>query len=77
MVDFDLAPQTDMLNVADFDSHDDKLHDHITNDFLDDNDDVVGDFGESHGPIWRSSRQRFPSTHYSSNEYVFLTDGEN
>jgi len=75
VIDFDPASQTDMPNVADFDSHDDDVQDYITNDFVDDNDDVVGDFGEPHVPIRRSSRQRLPSTHYSSNEFVFLTDG--
>jgi len=75
VVDFDPAPQTDTPNVANFDCHDDDVQDHITNDSVDDNDDVVGDFGEHRVPLRRSSRQRLPFTHYSSNEYVFLTDG--
>jgi len=75
VVDFDPAPQTDTPNTADFDCHDDDIQDHITNDSVDDNDDVVIDFGEPRVPLRRSSRQRLPSTHYSSNEFVLLTDG--
>ena len=57
VVDFDPTPQTDTPNVADFDSYDDDddVQDHITNDSVDDNDDVVGDFGEPHVSIRRSS----------------------
>ena len=75
MVDLDPAPQTDTPNVADFDCHDDDVQDHITIDYVDDNDDVVSDFGEPRVPLRRSSRQRLPSTHYSSNEYMLLADG--
>jgi len=77
VVDFDPAPQTNRPNVADFDSHDDDVQDHITNDSIDDNDDVVGDFGEPHVLIRRFSRQCLPSTHYLSNEFLLLTsEGE-
>ena len=76
-VDFDPAPQTDMPNVADLDCYDDDVHDHIANDFVDDNDDVVGDFGEPRVPLRRSSRQCLSSTHYSFNEFVLLTTGKN
>jgi len=74
VVDFDPAPQIDTLNIADFDCHDDDVQDHITNDSVDENGDVVCDFGEPRVPLRRSSRQSLPSTH-SSNEYVLLADG--
>jgi len=45
VVDFDPTPQTDKHNVANFDCHDDDVQDHIANDSVDDNDDIVGDFG--------------------------------
>ena len=42
VVDFDPAPQTDTPNVAHFESHDNDVEVHITNDAIDDNNDVVG-----------------------------------
>jgi len=39
-----------------------------------DNNDIAGDFGEPYVPLRRSSRQRFPFTHYLSNEYVLLSN---
>jgi len=72
VVDFDPAPQTDTPNVANFDYHDD-VQDHIANDSVDGNDDVVGDFGEPRVPLRRSSIQRLSSTHYSFNEWICVS----
>ena len=74
---------TGMHDVIGLDYHDD-THNHVSNqhDDVDNNNDIViydppahEVVDESNIPLRRSTRQRFPSSRYSPNEYVLLTDG--
>ena len=64
LVDLDVAPETDMPDVANFGDHVDAPN-HIPND--------IGDTSETFIPPKRSSRLCLPPTRCSSDEYVLLT----
>ena len=72
-----------MHNVVGFDNHGDAQN-HVSNQLVDvdNNNDIIIDdpvahevVDESNVPLRRSTRQRFPSSCYSPNEYVLLFAG--
>ena len=72
-----------MHDVIGFDNHGDAQN-HVSNQHVDvdNNNDIVIDDPVAHEvvdksniPLRRSTRQHFPSSRYSPNEYVLLTDG--
>ena len=72
-----------MHDIVGFDNHDDAQN-HVSNQHVDvdNNNGIVIDdpvalevVDKSNIPLWRSTRQRFPSARYSPNLYVLLTDG--
>ena len=83
IVHHDEVPHTSVRDVVGFDNHGDTQN-HVSNQHVDvdNNNDIVIDdpvanevVDESNIPLRRSTRQRFPSSRYSPNEYVLLTDG--
>ena len=83
IVHHDEVPHTSVHDVVGFDNHGDAQN-HVSNQHVDvdNNNDIVIDdpvahevVDESNIPLRRSTRQRFPSSRYSPNEYVLLTDG--
>ena len=82
IVHHDEVPHTSVHDVVRFDNDGDAQN-HVLNQHVDvdNNNDIVIDdpvahevVDESNIPLWRSTRQRYPSSHYSPNEYVLLTD---
>ena len=83
IVHHDDVPHKSVHDVVGIDNHGDAQN-HVSNQQVDvnNNNDIVIDdpvahevVDESNISLRRSTRQRFPSSRYSTNEYVLLTDG--